>query len=146
VTNPTKYQQSYDFTGFQANNPNSPPPGVQIDIQLESIEQSIGQTVDALSDVRRSDGALQNGIVTQDSLSVGLVGQITTATAGLVTLAATARDDAQSAAADAAAAANTATVAADTLVTVADLAKNFYNDWGDFHTDSESTQDRGSVS
>jgi len=68
VTNPTKYQQSYDFTGFQANNPNSPPPGVQIDIQLESIEQSIGQTVDALSDVRRSDGALQNGIVTQDSL------------------------------------------------------------------------------
>jgi len=70
VTNPTKYQQSYDFTGFQANNPNSPLPGVQVDIQLEGIEQSIGQTVDALSDVRRSDGALQNGIVTQDSLSL----------------------------------------------------------------------------
>ena len=74
------------------------------------------------------------------------MGQITTATAGLVAQAATARDDAQSAAADAAAAANTATVAADTLVTVADLAKNFYNDWGDFHTDPESTQDWGSFS
>jgi hypothetical protein len=42
----------------------------------ENIEQSVGDLVDGLKDVRRSDGKLQNGIVTLDSLAPGLLAAI----------------------------------------------------------------------
>lgn len=72
MPDPTKYQRGYSFSGFQATNPRSPLPAPQLDGELANIQTSIALTVDALKQVRRSDGALQNGIVGPDNLSPAL--------------------------------------------------------------------------
>lgn len=66
---PTKYSKSYDFSGYQTANPTSPLPAPQVDNELANIQTAVGQVVDAVKEVRRSDGALKNQIVTPDSLS-----------------------------------------------------------------------------
>lgn len=69
MADPTKYTTDYDFSGFQSTNPSSPLPGTSVDNEFANIETSIDEIVDAITDIRRSDGALKNGIVTRDSLS-----------------------------------------------------------------------------
>lgn len=73
MADPVKYTQSFDFSGFQSNNPTTPLPGTRVDIELQDIETSNNQIVDALKDVRRSDGKLKNGIVTPESLGPGVL-------------------------------------------------------------------------
>jgi hypothetical protein len=72
VSDPTIYVPSYSFSGWQATNPSKPLPAAQVDNELANISTSFSQTITALEDIRRSDGQLQNGIVTVDSLSPGL--------------------------------------------------------------------------
>lgn len=69
MADPTKYTKGYSFEGYQANNPSKPLPAPRLDDELENISTSIDETIDALKDIRRSDGALQNGIVTSDAIS-----------------------------------------------------------------------------
>lgn len=69
MADPTGFNQSYDFSDFQDDNPSTPLPAEQVDIQLADIETSITSLRSAIMDIRRSDGALQNGIVTVDSLA-----------------------------------------------------------------------------
>jgi hypothetical protein len=69
VSNPTPYTPSYDFSDFEASNPTVPKPGAQLDNEFENIAESLGETITALADIRRSDGALNNEIVTVDSLA-----------------------------------------------------------------------------
>jgi len=73
MANPTPFAPSYDFSDFAARNPATPLPGDQVDIQFSAIQRTTDQTITALSDIRRSDGKLKNGVVTPDSLSAGLV-------------------------------------------------------------------------
>ncbi len=72
MADPTKFTPPYDFSDYQATNPISPLPGTQIDISLDQIAQSSDTIVEAIKDVRRSDGALKNGIVTPDSLAASM--------------------------------------------------------------------------
>jgi hypothetical protein len=72
LADPTKYQRSFSFSGYQATNPTKPLPGPSVDNEYENIELSLNGSIDAIKDVRRSDGALKNGIVTADSLSPSL--------------------------------------------------------------------------
>lgn len=51
--------------------------GAALDNDLSNIADSIGNTIDALADVRRADGALPNGKVTPDSLSAATRALIT---------------------------------------------------------------------
>lgn len=76
MANPSGYTPSYSFGNYQSNTPNKPLPGVRVDIELYNISQAIGGLVLAVEDVRRSDGAIQNGAVTWDSLSSTLQGII----------------------------------------------------------------------
>lgn len=69
MADPTKYTKGYSFEGYQANNPSKPLPAQHVDDQFAGIQTSIGQLVDAVKDVRRSDGKLKNQIVTLDSLA-----------------------------------------------------------------------------
>jgi hypothetical protein len=73
MADPIPYVVTYSFSGFQATSPASPLPAPQVDDEYANIAESIGSLVAGLMDVRRSDGALKNGIVTEDSLhpSVG---------------------------------------------------------------------------
>lgn len=68
MADPTKYTRSYGFDDFQSANPSAPLPGAQVDNELENIELSLDEAIDAIKDVRRADGALKNGVVTIDSL------------------------------------------------------------------------------
>lgn len=77
---PTKYIRGYSFAGFQSNNPNRPLPGTSVDNELEGVAQSVGQTIDALNDIRRADGQLRNGIVGLDALASDLTTGVRSAT------------------------------------------------------------------
>jgi hypothetical protein len=72
MSDPARYIQSFNFSAFQAVNPATPLPAPQVDAQFQDIATSTGQLVDAVKDIRRSDGALKNGIVTTDSLEATL--------------------------------------------------------------------------
>jgi microcystin-dependent protein len=69
MPNPTSYAASYSFSGFQANNPTASLPAPALDNELSNIQTSVKSLVSSVMDVRRSDGTLNNGIVTLDSLS-----------------------------------------------------------------------------
>lgn len=73
MSDPTKYLKGYSFAGFQATAPDDPLPGARVDDELANIATSIDETVEALKDIRRSDGRLVNGSVGPDQLSSGLV-------------------------------------------------------------------------
>jgi hypothetical protein len=64
----TPYTLSYSFTGYQAINPGRPLPAPEIDTQFANLATSVGSIIAAVDQVRRSDGLLQNGVVTFDSL------------------------------------------------------------------------------
>lgn len=72
MADPIKYTVTFDFSGWQASNPSDPLPGTSIDDQFAGIATSTDEIVEAIKDVRRSDGALQNGIVTPESLSAAV--------------------------------------------------------------------------
>ncbi|MDI1263871.1 MAG: hypothetical protein PS018_11500 [bacterium] len=72
MADPAGYEVSYSFGNFQANNPTSPLPAAQVDNELANIATAVAELVASIKNVRRSDGALQNGIVTYDSLELGL--------------------------------------------------------------------------
>ncbi|HEV2155419.1 tail fiber protein [Bradyrhizobium sp.] len=72
MSDPSGYTVSYSFGNFQANSPTSPLPALPLDNELANISTAIDGLVDSVKDVRRSDGALQNGIVTWDSLALAL--------------------------------------------------------------------------
>lgn len=69
MAGPTKFTRGYDFSAYQAVTPSKPLPGAELDTDLDNIETSISEIVDAIANVRRSDGKLQNGSVISDSLS-----------------------------------------------------------------------------
>lgn len=69
MADPQTYRVTYSFGGYQASNPARPLPAPQVDNEFSNIEKAIGQLVDAVKNVRRSDGKLQNGLVTFDSLA-----------------------------------------------------------------------------
>lgn len=72
MADPTGYEPDYSFSGYQANNPSSPLPAARVDAEYAAIAASIGTMVAAIMSVRRSDGALNNNIVTFDSLHESL--------------------------------------------------------------------------
>lgn len=72
MSGPTAYTVSYSFSGFQANNPTTPLPASKLDNELAAIATSVASIILGLADVRRSDGALKNGVVTFDSLAPAL--------------------------------------------------------------------------
>lgn len=69
MADPTKYTPAYDFSAWQSSNPTKPLPGNQVDNELANVALSVDEAIDAIKDIRRSDGALNNQIVTPDSLS-----------------------------------------------------------------------------
>ncbi len=73
MANPTAYTPSYDFSAFAEANPATPLPGDRVDIELAALELTTDELIAALANIRRSDGALANGIVNADSLSADLV-------------------------------------------------------------------------
>src|SRR4029077_1649259 len=72
MPDPTPYNISFSFSGYQATNPDLPLPAPRVDTELQNIETALDATQAALIDLRRNDGKLQNGIVTAEALEPGL--------------------------------------------------------------------------
>lgn len=66
--NPSKPEIQYSYVSFQQETQDRPFPGTQLQNDLSNLANGISETIDALTDVRRGDGALNNEIVTYDSL------------------------------------------------------------------------------
>ena len=78
MSDPTKYTKGYSFEGYQANNPTKPLPAPRLDDELENIAASVGETIDALKDVRRSDGSsiVRMGAAPVSAVSAGTAGEL----------------------------------------------------------------------
>jgi hypothetical protein len=72
MADPTKYTPAYSYSGWQASNPSRPLPADEVDNDFANVSRSVNQTIDALKDVRRSDGKLKNQSVGPDQLSPAL--------------------------------------------------------------------------
>lgn len=72
MANPTPFVPGYSYSGWQATNPSKPLPGPQVDNDFANASRSIREIIEALGDVRRSDGALANQSVGPDQLSGSL--------------------------------------------------------------------------
>lgn len=118
---PTPYERTYSFTDYQASNPSAPLPGIQVDNELENVETSLGEAIDAINDVRRSDGALKNGIVTVDSLSPTVAAGVGS---GALASAEAAAASADAASDSAVAAAASATAASGSATSASGYASN----------------------
>jgi hypothetical protein len=70
---PTNYTVTYNYTGFQQSQGNNAFPGTQIDADLAGLTANISSLSTFMKNVMRSDGQLNNGLVTIDALSPGLV-------------------------------------------------------------------------
>lgn len=69
MANPTDPIIDYSYSGFQAEQQNFPFPGSQLDNDLRKLADGIAETNAFVEQVIRSDGELNNEIVTLDSLS-----------------------------------------------------------------------------
>lgn len=72
MADPTKYVPGFSYSGYQAVNPKKPLPADEVDNDFANVSQSVNQTIDALKDIRRSDGKLKNQSVGPDQLSPAL--------------------------------------------------------------------------
>jgi chromosome segregation ATPase len=66
---PVDYDKGFSFEDWQDTNPGQPLPGRELDIEFTKVEEALDETQDRLALVQREDGALQNEIVTPDSLA-----------------------------------------------------------------------------
>lgn len=73
---PADYDRQVDFTSYEANFPNRPIKGTDLDAEFNAIERALDETQDRLALIQRDDGNLKNGIVTRDSLEAGLATSI----------------------------------------------------------------------
>lgn len=126
MSQPALYTATYSFIGFQNNAPSTPLPAPELDNEFANVAASIASIVSAIEDIRRSDGKLNNGVVTFDSFELGLQ-LLLDPTNGLLVAAAVATTQANAtataadriaAAASAAAALAQATAAATSAATV----------------------------
>ncbi|MDW9493953.1 hypothetical protein GOA94_17990 [Sinorhizobium meliloti] len=72
MADPTKYTPAYSYSGWQASNPSRPLPADEVDNDFANVSLSVNQAIDAIKDVRRSDGKLKNQSVGPDQLSPAL--------------------------------------------------------------------------
>jgi hypothetical protein len=135
---PVIWRPSTDFSDFEETQPNTPKSGVQLDAQFDDISAAIINHRDVIKDIRRDDGALVNGIVTEDSLAPGLLDTLSSETG--------ATEAAASAAAAAVSAASAAEDASE-LAIVADLiaANSYYLDDGSITDAATSAFDDGLI-
>lgn len=68
MAQPTEYNRRFSFTNFAALNPTTPPPGGEIDDELNLVKLTTDEIRTNLALIQRDDGALANGSVGRDQL------------------------------------------------------------------------------
>lgn len=127
MADPQLYTVSYSFGGFQASNPSTSLPATPLDNELADIAAAVAALVNAVKDVRRSDGALKNKIVTFDSLEDGIQFLLDPTNGQLVAAAVASAQAAQAAVAGSATAAGTSATNAAASAAAAAASANSVN-------------------
>lgn len=73
MATPDKPSLDYSYTAFQESQGDNRFPGTQLDNDLANLKASIDETIDFAGQVIRSDGRLQNGSVTKNSLAADVL-------------------------------------------------------------------------
>src|SRR4051812_16183858 len=76
MSQPTPYSRSFSFTDFAADEPTTPPPGANIDAELDAIQLTAAAILANLVLIQRDDGALKNNSVGFDQLTTALLAMI----------------------------------------------------------------------
>lgn len=132
MADPIDYNPSYSFSAFQSVNPTTPLPAAQVDTQLADIGVAIRDHADAIKDVRRSDGKIQNGSVTYDSLASDLQAQVGIGIEEALLDAQAAQEAAEAAAADSIAAAAKMVGSSTTSTAIGTGSKTFTTQSGKY--------------
>lgn len=90
MANPTKFNPGYSYTDYQNQQPTKPLPGPQVDNDFANLKQTTDQTIDALKQVRNSDGSLAHGTVGPEQIKSGDFGSVFDAAAAAAASAAAA--------------------------------------------------------
>lgn len=137
MADPTKYKPHFNYSGWEAAGSKRPKPGADLDTDFADIARSIDETIDALKDIRRSDGKLVNGLVDMDAMEPGLKADFQ----GYKDDAETARDQAQQARNAAQSAQSAAEDARDDAQTARTVAVNARNAAQTARSGAESARD-----
>lgn len=70
---PSAYERVFSFTDYTANHPADQQPGVRLDTEFDAIATTTDEIRENLALLQRDDGALANGVVTEDSLAPALL-------------------------------------------------------------------------
>lgn len=73
MSQPPPYDRAFSFTEFQAKAPSQPPPGDQLDAELDGVELTVASIRANLAKIQRDDGKLQNQSVGVDQLTAGAI-------------------------------------------------------------------------
>lgn len=69
MAQPTPYTRQFNFTDFQAVDPDEPLPGNQVDAELNAVKTNLEGLNNNISVIQRDDGALRNQSVHPESIS-----------------------------------------------------------------------------
>lgn len=72
----TVLRRVFSFSDWYQSHPKEPPPGDMLDASFDAQDNKINEIEALVGSVRRSDGALQNAIVTRDSLDPSIYGDL----------------------------------------------------------------------
>lgn len=68
MAQPPLYSRQYSFTAFQQQNPSSPLPAQQVDIELNAVRASLNAAIGNIGLIQRDDGRLANNSVAMESI------------------------------------------------------------------------------
>ena len=72
----TVLRRVFSFSDWYSSHPKEPPPGDMLDASFDAQDSKINEIAVSIEGLRRSDGALQNGIVTRDTLDPSIYGDL----------------------------------------------------------------------
>ena len=79
MSQPTQYDRLYNFVTYALANPSATYQPAYTDAEFNAIQLTLSETLINLSLIQRDDGALKNGVVTQDSFSTVVAALFATA-------------------------------------------------------------------
>jgi hypothetical protein len=68
MAQPPLYSRQYSFSAFQTQNPSSPLPAQQVDIELNAVRASLNAAIGNIGLLQRDDGRLANNSVAMESI------------------------------------------------------------------------------
>jgi hypothetical protein len=73
LTTPTPYERYRDYSDFQAENPDTPLNGADLDTDFDRLKATVTSLISCLATIRQDDGSLLSGSVGVDELKTEVI-------------------------------------------------------------------------